>query len=161
MRKGHRTELGCREEPILTPCWNCFFDLLFVAFVIIIIHTDLPQRTLSLFLTVKLKCQSSQWLRIPKQRTLVWSLIQEDPTCPGATKPVHHYWASTHSRAHEPQLLSPCAATREAHMPRACALHQEKPLQWRSLSTTTKSSLHLLQLEKACAQQQRPTTAKI
>ena len=24
------------EEPILTSCWNCFFDLLFIAFVTII-----------------------------------------------------------------------------------------------------------------------------
>ena len=42
---------------------------------------------------------------------------------------VGHDCLSLRSRAHEPQLLSPCAATREAHMPRACALHQEKPLQ--------------------------------
>ena len=28
-----------------------------------------------------------------------------------------------------PQLLSPRAATTEAHAPRACALQQEKPLQ--------------------------------
>ena len=25
-------------------CWNCSFDLLFVAFVIIIVHNRLPQR---------------------------------------------------------------------------------------------------------------------
>ena len=35
-----------------------------------------------------------------------------------------------HSRAREPQLLSPRATTTEAHAPRACALQQEKPLQW-------------------------------
>ena len=34
------------------------------------------------------------------------------------------------SRAHEPQLLSPRAATTEAHVPRAHAPQQEKPLQW-------------------------------
>ena len=33
-----------------------------------------------------------------------------------------------HSRAQELQLLSPCAATAEAHEPRVCAL-QEKPPQ--------------------------------
>ena len=42
------------EKPILTLCWNYFFDLLFVAVVIIIIHNDLPQRILPLGLTVKL-----------------------------------------------------------------------------------------------------------
>ena len=33
-----------------------------------------------------------QWLRIrlPIQGTRVQSLVQEDPTCRGATKPVHH-----------------------------------------------------------------------
>ena len=32
----------CREEPILTPCWNCSFNLLYVAFVTIIMHNGLP-----------------------------------------------------------------------------------------------------------------------
>ena len=36
---------------------------------------------------------------------------------------------SLRSRACEPQLLSPCAATTEARAPRARALQQEKPLQ--------------------------------
>ena len=36
---------------------------------------------------------------------------------------------SLRSRAHEPQLLSPRATTTEAHVPRALALQQEKPLQ--------------------------------
>ena len=33
-----------------------------------------------------------QWLRIhlPMQGTQVQALVQEDPTCRGATKPVHH-----------------------------------------------------------------------
>ena len=36
------------------------------------------------------------------QGTRVWALVQEDPTCRGATKPVgHNYWAC------EPQLLKP------------------------------------------------------
>ena len=38
----------------------------------------------------------AQWLRIrlPMQGTQVRSLVQEDPTCHGATKPMHHnYWA--------------------------------------------------------------------
>ena len=48
----------------------------------------------------------AQWLRIhlPMQRTRVRSLVQEDPTCHGATKPMrHNYWA------HVPQLLNPQA----------------------------------------------------
>ena len=34
----------------------------------------------------------AQWLRIcvPMQGTWVRSLVWEDPTCRGATKPVHH-----------------------------------------------------------------------
>ena len=34
----------------------------------------------------------AQWLRIrlPMQGTRVQSLVREDPTCRGATKPVHH-----------------------------------------------------------------------
>ena len=48
------------RRPILSPCWNCFFDLPFVAFVIIIIQYYLPQRILSLCLTVKLKCLCSE-----------------------------------------------------------------------------------------------------
>ena len=37
-------------------CWNCCFDLLFIAIVIIITQNGLPQRILPLCLTVKLKC---------------------------------------------------------------------------------------------------------
>ena len=77
-----------------------------------------------------------QWLRIclPMQGAWVRSLVQKDPTCCEATKPVHHnywacalepvshnYWARmpqllklTCPRAHAPQLLSPCTATTEA-----------------------------------------------
>ena len=34
----------------------------------------------------------AQWLtiRVPVQGTRVQSLVQEDPTCHGATNPVHH-----------------------------------------------------------------------
>ena len=50
----------------------------------------------------------AHWQRIclPKQETRVQSLVPEDPTCHGATKPEHHNcWACT---------LEPCSATREA-----------------------------------------------
>ena len=56
-----------------------------------------------------------QWLRIhlPMQGTKVQSLVWEDPTCQGATKPVRHsHWA------HE--LLEPMCCSRRSH-------HHEKP----------------------------------
>ena len=58
----------------------------------------------------------AQWLRIrlPTQGTRVRALVQEDPTCRGATKPMNHnYWAcalqpmSQNYWAHVPQLLKP------------------------------------------------------
>ena len=80
-----------------------------------------------------------QWLRtrLPMQGTRVRYLVQEDPTCCGATKPVcHNYWACAQEPvhrsywAHMPQLLKPmlwgpCATTTEDRGPQ-----QEKPLQW-------------------------------
>ena len=64
------------------------------------------------------------------QGTWVQSLIQEDYTCCGATKPVHHnHWASTlepSSRnywAHVPQLPKPVHT-------QACGPQQEKPPLW-------------------------------
>ena len=69
--------------------------------------------------------------------TWVQALVQEDPTCRGATGPLHYnYWAcalepgSHNYWAHVPQLLSPRVATTEAHVPRARAPQQEKPPQW-------------------------------
>ena len=54
-----------------------------------------------------------RWIRIhlPMQGMGVRSLVQEDSTCCGATKPMHH---SYELRA---QLLSLSAATIEAHAP--------------------------------------------
>ena len=69
----------------------------------------------------------------------------------------HSYWACTpqllslRSRARVPQLLSPRAATTEAHVPRVHAPQQEKPQQWEA---------RFPQLEKAYVQQQRPKAAK-
>ena len=86
-----------------------------------------------------------QWLRIhlPLQGTQVQSLVQEDPTCRRATKPVrHNCWACT---------VEPACHNYWARVPRACAPQQEKPLQ-REARTP--------QLEKACVQQQRPNAAK-
>ena len=67
-----------------------------------------------------------QWLRIclAMQGTLVRSLIQEDLTCCGATKP----W-----------LLSQCAATTDTRAPRACVREptavRSCTLQWRVAPT--------------------------
>ena len=88
----------------------------------------------------------------------VRSLVQEGPTCCGATKSTRHnywacalepmccnYWAHTpqllkpaHSRARMPQLLSPCAATTEACTPRTHAPQQEKPPQWEACALQQK-----------------------
>jgi len=45
-----------RENSVLTPRWNWFFDLLFGAFVAIIIHNSLPQRILLYVLLLKSIC---------------------------------------------------------------------------------------------------------
>ena len=47
------------EEPKVTPCWNCFFDLLVVAIVIIIEHNGLPQKTLPFSLIANVPFLSS------------------------------------------------------------------------------------------------------
>ena len=58
------------------------------------------------------------------QETWVPSLIWEDPTLHGATEPVRHSYRAC---ALEPG--SPRAAATEACVPRACAVHREKPVQ--------------------------------
>ena len=95
-----------------------------------------------------------QWIGIhlPIQGTWVWSLVWKDSTCHGATKPMHHhYWA----HAVEPAssycwsqcTWSLCSATGEATAVR-------------SPHTVRKRKPHLLQLRKACVQQQRLSAAK-
>ena len=61
----------------------------------------------------------AQWQRIqlPMQETSVQSLIQEEPTCHEATKPVYH-----NNWGWEPQLLRPRTESNEAPAPRARAL---------------------------------------
>ena len=98
----------------------------------------------------------AQWIRtrMPMQGTWVQALVQEDPTCHGATKPTYHnYWA--------------CALELTSHNYWACVQQLLKPMHIepmlhnkRSPHTTTKSSPHLPQLEKARVQQRRPNTAK-
>ena len=57
----------------------------------------------------------------PLSRKILHAMEQLSP-CTTATEPGS-------SRALELQLLSPRASTTEAHIPRACALRQRKPLQ--------------------------------
>ena len=66
----------------------------------------------------------AQWQRICllTQEMWVWSLVWEDSTCLGATKPCEPQLLSLCSRAWEPQLWKPIS-------PRAHALQQEKPQQ--------------------------------
>ena len=93
------------------------------------------------------------------QGTRVRALVQEDPTCCRATKPVrHNYWAcalkpARHNYwARAPQLL------RHTHL--EPVLRNKKGTAMRSPRTATKSSPCSLQLEKARAQQRRPNAAK-
>ena len=68
------------------------------------------------------------------QEEWVPSLVREDSTCQGATKPVCHNWAQ--------------------------APQQEKPLQWEACALQLESSPHKPQLENTHEQQQKASTAK-
>ena len=56
------------------------------------------------------------------QGTQVQPLVQEDPTCHGATKPVSHNYGAW--------ALEPASHNYWAGAPRIRAPQQEKPLQW-------------------------------
>ena len=108
----------------------------------------------------------AQWLRIlpSMQGTRVRSLVREDSTCCGATKPVgRNYWtcvlepASHKYWAREPQVLSPRATTTEACVPRARA-PQREATGTRSPCTATKSSPCSPQLEKKPARSNEDPT---
>ena len=55
-----------------------------------------PGRSISLKFSVKGTFLVAQWLRIrlPMQGTQVRALVLEDPTCRGATKPMHHNYGA-------------------------------------------------------------------
>ena len=91
-----------------------------------------------------------QWLRIrpAMQGILVPSLVSQLSPC------------TTNNWACELQLLSPHHTTTEARTPRADASPQEGPSQREAHEPKLESSPQLLQLEKACAQPWRPSTAK-
>ena len=103
----------------------------------------------------------AQWLRIhlPMQGTWVQALVQEDPTCHRATKPCAPQLLSLRSRAREPQLLNPQAATTEACAPRVRAPQQEKPLQWEAHTPQWRAAPLEATRESPCAAT-RPNTAK-
>ena len=97
-----------------------------------------------------------QWLRIhfAMQGTPVWSLVGEDPTCHGATKPG--------TIATEPALQSLRVVTTGAQVPRACALQQEKPLQWGVPAPQWRvSGPQSPQLEKSPCKNEDPAPPKI
>lgn len=88
---------------------------------------------------------TAQWKRIHLAKKEMWarSLVWEDPTRCGAPEPTGHNYCACVSGAHRlQQPLSPHS--------RACG-PQGKPPQGEACSP---------QLEEACVQQQRPSTAK-
>ena len=79
------------------------------------------------------------------QGTQVRSLVQEDPTCHRATKPMHHNcWAQSRSYP--------------ARTPRACAPQREKPPSEKPTPSTEQSPL--TKTRGKPKKQQRPNTAK-
>ena len=82
------------------------------------------------------------------QGTRVWALVQEDPTCRGATKIPHvrhNYWACTRE---------PASHNYEARTPRARAPQQEKPPQREARAPQRGGAPARRNYEKAYAQQQ-------
>ena len=65
------------------------------------------------------------WVCLPTQGTWVQSLVEEDSTYCGETKPMCHNY-----QAH---ALEPASHNCWAHVPRTCALQQEKPPQWEAV----------------------------
>ena len=84
---------------------------------------------------------TAQWLRIrlSVQGTRIRSLVQEDPTCCGATRPVCHDDGAC--------TLDP-------------ALWNKKPPQWKGCTLQREGRPPSPQLEKACTRQWRPSTAE-
>ena len=137
------TLLSTKDHALFYGSQSSFYKLIYLSFLV----TRLEDQKFCL--GSSLVAQSLRILLL-MQGTRVRSLVREDPTCRGATKPVcynywacalepasHNYWAHApqlwkpvHSRARVPQLLNLHAATAEACTPRARAPQQEKPPQW-------------------------------
>ena len=90
-----------------------------------------------------------QWLRVwlAMQETLLTSLIWEDSTSSGATKPRH-------------PSTEPTKKIIETLVFRTHTLQQKKPLHWEACTAQLESNPSLLQLEKACMRQWRPRRVK-
>ena len=89
-----------------------------------------------------------------------WSLIQEDPMCHWATKPVcHNYWVcalepgSCNYWAHDQQLSKPTC-------PRAHALQQGRSKQWEAHIPQLESSSWSLNYRKAWIAMKTPNSQK-
>ena len=84
-------------------------------------------------------------IRLPMQETWVWSLICEDSTCCGATKPVrHNHWACAPelgAATTEPTCYSQCSATREATEMRSPRTMSREKLKQQQRPSTAKSEL--------------------
>ena len=95
------------------------------------------------------------------QVTRVWSLVQENPIHHKAKMPgCHNYWVcalepmSCNYWAYVPKLLKPAG-------PKACALQQEKSLQWEAQAPQLESSPCSLQLDKSLSSNVDPAQPKI
>ena len=89
------------------------------------------------------------------RRQRVQSLVQEDPTCPRATEPMHHnYWACAIESGSWDVATKP---TR----PRARTQQQEKPLKWEDQAQQLDSRLHSPQLEQTLGSNQGPAQPEI
>ena len=101
------------------------------------------------------------WWRLclPMKGTQVWSLVREDPTCHGTTKPIcHNYWACTLEPgncsywAHKPQLLKPAPLE-------LMLCNKRRPHPMRNLRSTTRELPALNATRESPMQQPRPSTA--
>ena len=93
-----------------------------------------------------------------RQGTWVPSLVWEDCTCRGAVKPMRHFWACAREPV-RPDCWACVLQLPKPERPRAHALQQEE-LPHEKPDHQPESSPHSPQLEKARAQQQRPSAAK-
>ena len=102
---------------------------------------------------------AAQWwkARLPVQRTQVWSLVWEHPTCNGATQPVHHSYCAC---AVEPRSCNYGAILPKPLKP----VHPEllsKRSHYNEKPTTGKELPHSPQLEKSVCSYEDPAQPKI
>ena len=114
--------------PTRLPMGGCSLERLHHVILIHVGQPGLKDTTLKTMLTVA--SLVAQWLRILLLMPGTWvlALVWKIPHATEPLSPAPQL-LSLCSRAREPQVLSPHAATTEARAPRARALQQEKPLQ--------------------------------